>query len=75
MLYYYWGDSMEEKLKDENLIFLQIVNNYYDVNEFKKILDGCAEQYITLNFGDHKACVVTRNSIRNVMPEVIVRNN
>ncbi len=36
MLYYYWGDSMEEKLKDENLIFLQIVNNYYDVNEFKK---------------------------------------
>ena len=25
MLYYYWGDSMEEKLKDENLIFLQIV--------------------------------------------------
>ena len=46
-----------------------------DVNEFKKILDGCAEQYITLNFGDHKACVVTRNSIRNVMPEVIVRSN
>ena len=43
--------------------------------EFKKILDGCTEQYITLNFGDHKACVVTRNSIRNVMPEVIVRSN
>lgn len=41
-----------------------------DLFEFKKILDSCSEQYITLNFGDHKACVVTRNAIKNVMPEV-----
>lgn len=44
-----------------------------DVNELKKLLEGCTEQYITLNFGDHKACVLTRNAIKNVMPEVIVK--
>ena len=41
-----------------------------DLNEFKKVLDGCTEQYVTLNFGDTKACVVTRNVIKNVIPEV-----
>ena len=44
-----------------------------DLIEFKKILDGCTEQYITLNFGDHKACVVARNAIKNVLPEVTTR--
>jgi hypothetical protein len=44
-----------------------------DLIEFKKILDGCTEQYVTLNFGDHQACVVTRGAIKNVLPEVRVR--
>ena len=44
-----------------------------DLVEFKKILDKCTEQYVTLNFGDSKACVVTRGSIKNVLPEVVVR--
>ena len=45
-----------------------------DLIEFKKILDGCTEQYVTLNFGDHQACVVTRGAIKNVLPEVRVRD-
>lgn len=44
-----------------------------DLIEFKKILDGCTEQYVTLNFGDGRACVVVRGSIKNVMPEVVIR--
>lgn len=44
-----------------------------DLVEFKKILDGCTEQYVTMNFGDSKACVVARNSVKNVLPEVVVR--
>ena len=44
-----------------------------DLIEFKKILDGCTESYVTLNFGDHQACVVTRGAIKNVLPEVRVR--
>lgn len=38
--------------------------------DFKRILDTCSEQFITLNFGDKKACVIVRSSIRNVLPEV-----
>ena len=45
-----------------------------DLTELKKVLDGCTEQYITMNFGDHKACVLTRNAIRNVIPEVTSKN-
>lgn len=44
-----------------------------DLMEFKKVLDGCTEQYITLNFGDHKACVVIRGAVKNVIPEVTSR--
>lgn len=44
-----------------------------DLIEFKKILDGCTEQYVTLNFGDSRACVVTRGAIKNVLPEVRMR--
>lgn len=41
-----------------------------DLIDFKKILDGCTEQYVSLGFGDNKACVLTRGQIRNVIPEV-----
>lgn len=44
-----------------------------DLVDFKKVLDGCTEQYVTLNFGDGKACVIVRNAIKNVLPEVNVR--
>jgi len=44
-----------------------------DLIEFKKVLDTCTEQYITMNFGDHKACVIARGSIKNVLPEVITK--
>lgn len=68
-------ENTETLLYQNGIVLSEPYTITLDVNEFKKILDGCAEQYITLNFGDHKACVVTRNSIRNVMPEVIVRSN
>lgn len=44
-----------------------------DLVEFKKVLDSSTEQYITLNFGDEKACVLTRGAIKNVLPEVVTR--
>lgn len=42
-----------------------------EITSFKKVLDGCNEQFITLNFGDHKACVVTQRNVKNVIPEVV----
>ena len=51
-----------------------VINEPYwmklDLIDLKKILEGCSEQYVTLNFGDTKACVIVRNNIRNVLPEV-----
>lgn len=44
-----------------------------DLVEVKKVLDGCTEQFVTINFGDSKACVITRGAIANVIPEVLVR--
>ena len=44
-----------------------------DLIEFKKVLDSSSEQYVTLNFGDHKACVVARGAIKNVLPEVVTK--
>lgn len=40
-----------------------------DLVEFKTVLDGCNEDYITLCFGDGKAVVLKRASIINIIPE------
>ena len=42
-----------------------------DLDNFKTILDGCAEQYVTLNFGESRSCVLVRNNIKNVIPLVM----
>lgn len=69
--------------KEENTEILNYQNgttltNEYsmilDLIEFKKVLDNCNEQYMTLNFGDGKACVITRGSIKNVLPEVVTKS-
>lgn len=69
--------------KKENTEILQYQNgtnftaNYsmtLDLIEMKKVLDSCTEQYITLNFGDGKACVITRGTIKNVLPEVVTKS-
>lgn len=40
-----------------------------DLVNFKKTLDTCDEDFITISFGDHKSCVITRGAIKNVIPE------
>ena len=60
-----------EILKYQNdTVITEPYNMTLDLVDFKKILDGCTEQYITLNFGDGKACVIVRNAVKNVLPEV-----
>ena len=64
-------------VNNENLETIPFTDNSTDKSEytmklnleyFKKVLDNCSEQFVTLNFGDNKACVVVRNAIRNVIP-------
>lgn len=40
-----------------------------DLANFKLILDGVEDEYITINFGDHKSMVVRKNNITNIIPE------
>lgn len=41
-----------------------------DLVDLKSTLDICTDEYITLNFGDHQAFVLSRGSVKNVIPEV-----
>ncbi len=41
-----------------------------DLANFKLILEGIEDEYITINFGNHKAIVVKKNSVTNVIPEI-----
>ena len=66
--------------KKENVETLQYQNNttvnepytmILDLADFKIVLDGCSEDYITLTFGNNQAAVIVRNNIYNVIPEAI----
>lgn len=37
--------------------------------DLKLVLDSCAEQTITMNFGDRRMIVLTRQNIKNLLPE------
>jgi len=41
-----------------------------DLVDFKRILDSCSDTNIQLNFGNSQACVIVRNNIKNVIPEI-----
>lgn len=41
-----------------------------DLADIKATLDGCAEQFLTFNFGDGAAFVVARGNVKNVVAEV-----
>ena len=41
-----------------------------DLANFKLILEGSEDQYVTISFGDGKAIVVVKNAISNIIPEI-----
>lgn len=41
-----------------------------DLADFKRILDTCSDATVKLNFGNSQACVIERNNIKNVIPEI-----
>ena len=41
-----------------------------DLIDLKRTLEACTDQYITLNFGDEIAMVISRQHIYNVIPEI-----
>ena len=43
-----------------------------DVMDLKLTLDTCVEPSLTLSFGDGNAFILSRGSIKNVIPEVVI---
>lgn len=41
-----------------------------DLVDFKTVLDGCSEEYVTLKFGNRQCIVLVRGQISNIIPEV-----
>lgn len=41
-----------------------------DLNELQAVLDTCTESDLTFNFGDKQCLVISRVSIKNIIPEV-----
>ena len=59
-----------ETIKYENSV--DTISSYtmgINLANFKLILDGAEDDYITVNFGDHKAVVVAKNTIKDIIPE------
>lgn len=46
-----------------------------DLVDFKTVLDGCSEEFVTLKFGNHQCVVLVRGQISNIIPEVLERAN
>lgn len=44
-------------------------DTYLDLNDLKVTLETCVDTYVTLEFGDTQAVVVTHGNIKNVIPE------
>lgn len=63
-------ENMETLIFENNLTLATPYSMTLDLIDFKTVLDGCTEQSILLNFGDHKAAVLVRGNIKNVIPEV-----
>lgn len=40
-----------------------------DLTDLRSTLETCAEQYVTINFGDGVAIVISRGNVKNVIPE------
>ena len=40
-----------------------------DLNDLKVTLETCVETYVTIEFGDTQAIVVTHGNIKNIIPE------
>lgn len=46
---------------------------FINIETLKNIIDGCVEDYLTLSFGDSKAVVLSRQAIKNIIPELVMR--
>lgn len=66
------GGSLETVAASSESTNISEYKMILDLKNFKLILDGCDDDYITVCFGDHKAVVVKKQNICDVIPEIKV---
>ena len=42
-----------------------------DIVKFAKVLESCSDETVTLNFGNHQACIVSRLNVKTIVREVV----
>ena len=62
-------DNKEEVVFNNECEALTSYSMIVNLNNFKLIIDGCEDEYITVNFGDNKAVVVKKANISDIIPE------
>ena len=62
------GENKEEDWYSNSTIE-DSYDTYLDLNDLKETLETCVDPYVTLEFGDTQAVVVTHGNIKNVIPE------
>ena len=68
-IYDYSKDNKEDVTLNNECSNLTKYSMIIKLNNFKLILDGCEDEYITMNFGDNKAVVVKKSNISDIIPE------
>ena len=63
-------DNKETLTLNNGCETLQSYSLIVDLNNFKLILDGVEDEYITMNFGDQKAIVVKKANVSDIIPEL-----
>lgn len=63
------NNSNIEVISYQNNNIVSEYSTMLNVNEFKYILDGCSDQYITILFGAQNSILVVRNNIKNILME------
>jgi len=66
-------DNMEVVTLNNECPSLESYSMLVYLSNFKLILDGVEDEYITINFGDQKAVVVKKQTISDIIPEVKIR--
>lgn len=69
---YNYNRDNKEVIKLENELDESGYKFILNLNSLKLILESCAEEYLTLMFGDTKAVVIKRSNITNIIPELKV---
>lgn len=68
-VYDFSKDNKEEVSLNNECPNLDKYSMIINLNNFKLILDGCEDEYITMNFGDKRAVVVKKSNISDIIQE------